>query len=92
MAQSTEQSTVVRTSRGLTVKGTRKALYQVMDFVKADYPPKLIRDRMDLTNEQINDCLFYIENHREEVETEYEQVLQYAEENRKYWKNATASD
>lgn len=85
MTLQTENPTVVRTGRGLTIKGTRKTLYQVMDYVKADYPKKLIRDRMDLTNEQINDVMDYIESHREEVETEYEQVLREAEEERKYW-------
>ena len=34
---------------------------------------------------QTSDILKYIETHREEVETEYKQVLAYAEEIRQYW-------
>jgi uncharacterized protein (DUF433 family) len=79
------QPTVVRTGRGLTIAGTRKTLYQVMDFVTEGWPPKLIRDRMDLTDEQINDVLQYIAEHRAEVEAEYEQVLRLADERRRYW-------
>ncbi len=98
------QTTVVRTDRGLSVAGTRITLYQIMDYVKADRPPSVIRDHyqiMDyvkadrppsvirdhfrLTVKQTSDILKYIETHREEVETEYKQVLAYAEESRQYW-------
>jgi uncharacterized protein (DUF433 family) len=79
------QPTVVRTGRGLTIAGTRKTLYQVMDFVTAGWPPTLIRDRMDLTDEQIADVMRYIRQHRAEVEAEYQQVMQQAEERRRFW-------
>jgi uncharacterized protein (DUF433 family) len=77
--------TVVRTGRGLTIAGTRKTLYQVMDYVTAGWPPKLIRDWMDLTDDQIDGVMRYIEEHRAEVEEEYQSVLKLAEERRRYW-------
>ncbi len=76
---------VVRTERGLTIAGSRKTLYQVMDYVTAGWPPKLIRDWMDLTDEQIADVMQYIAEHRAEVEAEFQQVLEQAEERRRYW-------
>lgn len=76
---------VARTERGLVVAGTRITLYQIMDYLEADWPAKLIRDRLDLTDQQIRDVLEYIESHREEVEAEHQQVLNHAEENRRYW-------
>jgi len=79
------QTTVVRTDRGLSVAGTRITLYQIMDYVKADRPPSVIRDHFRLTVKQTSDILKYIETHREEVENEYKQVLAYAEESRQYW-------
>jgi len=79
------QTTVVRTDRGLSVAGTRITLYSIMDYVKADWPPRLIRDLFDLTDRQIADITDYIENHREEIETEYRAVLREAEEIRQYW-------
>jgi len=79
------QTTVVRTSRGLSIAGTRITLYSIMDCVKADWPPKLIRDRFNLTDKQITDVMDYIASHRAEVEAEYQQVLEYAEEERRYW-------
>jgi uncharacterized protein (DUF433 family) len=79
------QSTVVRTSRGLSIHGTRITLYSIMDYVTAGWPPKLIRDRLNLTDQQIGDVMAYIAEHRAEVEAEYQQVLEQAAEDRRYW-------
>ncbi len=79
------QAPIIRTARGLTISGTRLTLYDVMDFLKAQYPPKLIRDKFNLTDSQINSALSYIEANHTQIETEYEQVLQTREEIRQYW-------
>lgn len=79
------QPTVVRTSRGLSIAGTRITLYSIMDYIKAGWPLKLIRDRLNLTEQQIDDVMAYLAEHRVEVEAEYQQVLQEAAENRHYW-------
>lgn len=82
---SNEKAGIIRTERGLTISGTRITLYDVMDYVTAQYPPKFIRGLFDLTEEQINAALAYIEAHRAEVEAEYQQVLQEAEELQQYY-------
>ena len=79
------QATIIRTERGLTISGTRLTLYDVMDFLKAEYSPKLIRNRFNLTDDQINTALSYIEANRAQIETEYQQVLQTRAEIRSYW-------
>jgi uncharacterized protein (DUF433 family) len=79
------QPTVVRTTRGLSIAGTRITLYHVMDYLQADQSPEVIRDCLNLTEQQIADVMTYIEEHRAEVEAEYQQVLADAEENRRYW-------
>jgi uncharacterized protein (DUF433 family) len=79
------QPTVVRTDRGLSIAGTRITLYHVMDYLQADQSPEVIRDCLNLTEQQIADVMTYIEEHRAEVEAEYQQVLRDAEENRRYW-------
>jgi len=73
---SDKQATIIRTERGLTISGTRLTLYDVMDFLKAEYSPKLIRNRFNLTEDQINAAMSYIEANRAQTETEYQQVLQ----------------
>jgi uncharacterized protein (DUF433 family) len=76
---------IIRTERGLTIEGTRITLYDIMDHLKQDWPPKLIRDWFDITDAQVSAALAYIAQHRSEVEAEYAQVLQEAEEIRQYW-------
>ena len=34
---------IVRTSRGLTIAGTRITLYTIMDHLKGEWPPHLIQ-------------------------------------------------
>ena len=76
---------IIRTERGLTIAGTRITLYDVMDYVTEHYPPKFIRAMLDLTDEQVNAALSYIETYRAEVEAEYQLVLKEAEELRQYY-------
>lgn len=83
---STTCDTVVRTSRGLTIAGTRITLYTIMDHLKDEWPPHLIRDWFNLTDEQMQGVLAYIETHQEEVEAEYQQVLKEAAETEQYWR------
>ncbi len=76
---------IIRTEAGLTIAGTRITLYDVMDYLTAQYPPEYIRNMLNLTLEQVNAALSYIETNRAEVEAEYQSVLQEAEEIRQYW-------
>jgi len=85
MMASNEKTGIIRTERGLTIAGTRITIYDVMDYVKAQYPAKFIRTLFDLSEEQINAALAYIEANRAEVETEYQIVLKEAEELRLYY-------
>lgn len=79
------QTAIVRTERGLTISGTRITLYDVMDYVTAQYPPKFIQGLFELTEAQINAALAYIEANRAAVEAEYQIVLKEAEELRQYY-------
>ncbi len=82
---SNKQTSIIRTERGLTIAGTRISLYDVIDLLKAQYPPKLIRDKFNLTDLQINAALSYIETNKTQVEAEYQEILQNREEIRQYW-------
>jgi len=76
---------IIRTERGLTIAGTRITLYDVMDYVVGQYPPTFIQGLFELTEEQLNAALSYIEAHRSEVEAEYQQVIEETEELRRYY-------
>ncbi len=79
------KAAIIRTERGLTIAGTRITLYDVMDYVTEQYPPKFIRAMLSLTDEQVKAALSYIDTHRAEVEAEYQTVLKETEELRKYY-------
>ncbi|UBF26939.1 DUF433 domain-containing protein [Kovacikia minuta CCNUW1] len=79
------QPLIIRTEWGLTISGTRITLYDVMDYVAAQYPPKFIRSLFNLTDAQIEAALAYIQANRAEVEAEYQAVLQEAAELQKYY-------
>ena len=78
-----QQPTVIRTGRGLTIAGTRITLYAILDFVKDGYPPHLIQHKFNLTEQQMADVMAYLQAHREEVEAEYKEVVERAEELRR---------
>ena len=82
---SAQKPTIIRTERGLTISGTRITLYDVMDYAIAQYPHKFIRALFNLTDEQIDVALTYIEANRPEVEAEYQLVLKEAEELRQHY-------
>jgi uncharacterized protein (DUF433 family) len=79
---------VVRGEGGLGLAGTRITLYDVMDYLTAGWPPHLMRNRLGLSEEQIQAAVEYIDTHRDEVEAEYEQVLREAAASRAYWEAA----
>ena len=80
-----QQTSIIRTERGLTISGTRITLYDVMDYVIDQYPPKFIQGLFNLTDEQINAALHYIEVNRADVEAEYQTVLNETEKLRQYY-------
>ncbi len=81
----TKQQTVVRTGMGLTIRGTRITLYHILDDLRAGVPVDAIRTEFELTDDQMQDVLDYLELHHDEVEAEYQLVLTQAEDNRHYW-------
>lgn len=82
---STSNNHIVQTPRGLSVASTRITLYDILDYVHDGWPPHLIAAWLNLSPDQIQAALAYIETHRAEVEAQYQQVLRQAEENRTYW-------
>ena len=82
----TEYPAVVRTSRGLSIAGTRITLYDILDYLNAGWTPRLTQQWLDLKEAQMADVMRYLEAHRQEVESEYQEILKRSEENRKYWK------
>ena len=77
---------VRRTDRGLCVAGKRITLYLIMDYLKAGWPPHLLRHQLLLSQEEVDSVMRYIEEHRDEFEAEYQEVVRKAAEREKYWR------
>jgi uncharacterized protein (DUF433 family) len=77
---------IARTERGLVVAGTRITLYDILEFLHAGWSEQEILAVLPiLSAEQLRTALDFIEEHRDAVEAEYQQVVAQAEENRRYW-------
>jgi uncharacterized protein (DUF433 family) len=82
---SNEQVAITRADHGLTISGTRITIYDVMDHLKAGWPPNLIRQWLPLTEAQLNAALSYIAANTADVEAEYQTVLKETQERQEYW-------
>jgi uncharacterized protein (DUF433 family) len=81
----TTPTVIIRTERGLTISGTRVTLYDVLGYLRAQWPHDRISAMLRLSDEQLDAALEYIAAHRAGVEAEYEMVLHSAAEARRYW-------
>src|SRR5262245_9581510 len=77
---------VRRSDRGLSIAGKRITLYLIMEYLKAGWPPHLIRHWLDLTDEGITNSINFIESNRDEFEAEYNEVVRKADEREQFWR------
>ncbi|NES19230.1 MAG: DUF433 domain-containing protein [Symploca sp. SIO3E6] len=81
-----QQKEVARTKHGLAIAGTRITLYQFMDYIHAGYQRQRIReDFPQITDEQFDAAMSYIEANYAEVEAEYQIIVKEDKEVRQYW-------
>ena len=57
-----------------------------MDYLKQEWPQHLIQDWLNLSKSQISEAIEYINNNYEQVQKEYENVLENHEKNKQYWR------
>jgi uncharacterized protein (DUF433 family) len=67
---------IIDRGRGPEVEGTRVTVYRIMDYLREGSTPERIAAELDRTADQVQVALAYIADHREEVEQEYEAILQ----------------
>jgi uncharacterized protein (DUF433 family) len=78
-------SLIVQTSRGPSIAGRRTTVYVVLELVKRGLDRRLIAERLSLSDEQIDAALQYIEENRNEVESEYDAIVRLSEERQAYY-------
>lgn len=77
---------VKRSDRGLCVVGHRITLYLIEDYLRAGWPPHLLRHWLRLSDQEMTEVLDYLAANRSEFDREYERVARQATERENYWR------
>lgn len=66
---------IIDRGRGSEVAGTRITVYNVLDYHKAGWHRDMIADTLSLSSRQVEVAIRYIQEHRDEVMADYEEML-----------------
>lgn len=70
------QQTIIDRGRGPEIAGTRITVYDIMDYLKENWHHTAIATWLRLSSNQVLAAIKYIEEHREEVDAEYGEILE----------------
>jgi uncharacterized protein (DUF433 family) len=76
MQVTTDADLIVNRGRGPEIAGTRITVFDVMDYLKHGWHRDRIAALFRLSSRDVQAAIDYIETHREEVETEYQGILE----------------
>ena len=66
---------IINRGRGPEIEGTRITVYRILDLVRESASADCIARELDLSKEEVQAGLTYIDQNREVVEREYESIL-----------------
>jgi uncharacterized protein (DUF433 family) len=69
------EAKIIDRGRGPEIAGTRITVYDVLDYHKSGWHRDMIADTLELSSEQVEVAIRYIEEHRNEVMVEYGEML-----------------
>jgi uncharacterized protein (DUF433 family) len=69
------EAKIIDRGRGPEIAGSRITVYDVLDYHKHGWPAKEIAWLFHLTTSQIEAAVRYIEEHRDEVMADYQEML-----------------
>ena len=75
MSHKIAEAKIINRGRGPEIAGTRITVYDVMDYYKDGWHRDQIAALFRLSSRDIQAAIDYIESHREEVEVEYQKIL-----------------
>lgn len=67
---------IIDRGRGPEIEGTRITVYDVMDYLLLGWSAERIAPLFNLTVDQVQAAIDYIEAHRTEVEAGYQQIVE----------------
>jgi len=75
MASLANEAVIINRGRGPEIAGTRITVFDVMDYLKIGWHRDRIAGLFRLSSRDVQAAIDYIEQHREEVEAQYQQIL-----------------
>jgi uncharacterized protein (DUF433 family) len=69
------EAKIIDRGRGPEIAGTRITVYDVLDYHKTGWHRDMIADTLELSSQQVEVAIRYIEEHRDEVMADYEEML-----------------
>ncbi len=69
------EAKIIDRGRGPEIAGTRITVYDVLDYHQSGWHRDMIADTLELSSEQVEVAIRYIEEHRNEVMVEYGEML-----------------
>ena len=69
------EAKIIDRGRGPEVAGTRITVYDVLDYHKHGWHRDMIAVTLELSSQQVEAAIHYIEEHRDEVMADYEEML-----------------
>jgi uncharacterized protein (DUF433 family) len=82
---------IIDRGRGPELEGTRITVYCVMDYLRAGDPPGQIAEELELSEEQVQEAIAYINAHRDELEPAYEAILKRVSQPNPDWIEADSA-
>ena len=69
------EAKIIDRGRGPEIAGTRITVYDILDYYKEGWHRDVIASTLRLSSRQVQAAIRYIEEHRDEVMPEYEEML-----------------
>jgi len=69
-------ASIINRGRGPELAGTRITVYRIMDYQGYDYSPSDIATELEITTEQVQLALDYIDRNRADLEADYKLILE----------------
>jgi uncharacterized protein (DUF433 family) len=70
------KATIIKTGRGPEIAGTRITVYDVIEYHNTGWHRDMIADTLELSSEQVEVAIRYIEENRDEVMANFERNME----------------
>jgi uncharacterized protein (DUF433 family) len=69
------EAKIIKVGLNPRIAGTRITVYTILEYVQEGWRPEDIAFWLNLTRNQVDAAIHYIEEHKEEVMAEYEKIM-----------------